>query len=428
VTPAPAAWLLVAAMAQHPTDTARAAQDSALRVFLDCPNIFCDFDYYRTEITFVNWVRERQDAQVHLLITTQPTGGGREYTLTFLGLERFAGAEDTLRHLSSATDTDDDIRKSLARAMRLGLVRFAAKTPAAERLEVSYSAPAGAAAQVRDPWDNWVFSLQLNSNLFGEKTYKFRYVSGRVSARRIAEGWKIRLSANQSYNQSDYTIPVFDSTGTQTGETIVTSITRSNGGKALIVKSVGRRWSAGIQASVFSSTYSNQDLSLSAGPAIEFDLFPYSQSTRKLLTLRYGISLATFNYRDTTIFNKVAETLGSQSLTIALDVKQPWGSAGVSVEGSHYLHDVNENLVRMLGNGSMRLFKGLSFEFFGGLDLIHNQRALRKGGATEQEVLLRRRQLATSYLYRGFFGLRYQFGSKYANVVNPRFEGGEDFF
>jgi hypothetical protein len=415
-------------MAQHPSDTARVTQDSALRVFLDCPNTFCDFDYYRTEITFVNWVRERQDAQVHLLITTQPTGAGREYTLTFLGLERFASVEDTLHHLSNSTDTDDDIRKSLARAMRLGLVRFAAKTPVAERLEVSYSAPAGAAAPVHDPWNNWVFSLQLNSNFFGEKTYKFRYVSGRVSARRIAEGWKIRLSANQSYNQSDYTIPVFDSTGTQTGETIVTSITRSNGGKALIVKSVGRRWSAGIQASVFSSTYSNQDLSLSAGPAIEFDLFPYSQSTRKLLTLRYGISLATFNYRDTTIFNKVAETLGSQSLTIALDVKQPWGSAGVSVEGSHYLHDVNENLVRMLGNGSMRLFKGLSFEFFGGLDLIHNQRALRKGGATEQEVLLRRRQLATSYLYRGFFGLRYQFGSKYANVVNPRFEGGEDFF
>ena len=424
----PAALLLVAAVAQNPTDTARAAQDSALRVFLDCPDSFCDFDYYRTEITFVNWVRERQDAQVHVLITTQPTGGGREYTLTFLGMQRFAGAEDTLRHLSRSTDTDDDVRKSLARAMRLGLVRFAAKTPVAQRLEISYSAPAGPAAQVHDPWNNWVFSLSMNSNFFGEKTYKFRYISGRVSASRIAEVWKIKLSTNQNYNQSDYTIPVFDSTGTQTGETIVTNITRSNGCNLLVVKSIGRQWSAGIKASAFSSTYSNQDLSLSAGPAIEFDLFPYSQSTRKLLTLRYGISLQTFNYRDTTIFNKVAETLGSQSLSVALDVKQPWGSAGVSVEGSHYLHDFNANLLQMFGNGSVRLFKGLSFDFFGGLDLIHNQRAIRKGAATEQEVLLRRRQLATSYVYQGFFGLRYQFGSKYANVVNPRFEGGGGFF
>ena len=423
-----AAWLLMAAIAQNPTDTTRAAQDSALRVFLDCPNTSCDFDYYRTEITFVNWVRERQDAQVHLLITTQPTGGGREFTLTFLGLERFTGVEDTLRHLSQASDTDDDVRKSLARTMRLGLVRFAARTPVGQRLEISYNAPAGAAAPVHDRWNNWVFSLGMNSNFFGERTYKFRYISGRVSADRIAERWKIRLSANQSYNQSDYTIPIFDSTGTEVGETNVTSITRSNGGNVLVVRSIGRQWSAGIKASAFSSTYSNQDLSLTVGPAIEFDVFPYSQSTRKLLTVRYGLNLVTFDYRDSTIFNKVAETLGSQSLSVALDVKQPWGSAGVSVEGSHYLHDFNENLLQMFGNGSVRLFKGLSFDFFGGLDLIHNQRAIRKGGATEQEILLRRRQLATSYLYQGFVGLRYQFGSKYANVVNPRFEGGGGFF
>src|SRR5256885_14422947 len=99
-------------------DSTRSAQDSAPRVFLDCPDSFCDFDYYRTEITFVNWVRDRQFAQLHLLITTQSTGGGREYTLTFIGLERFAGVEDTLRWLSRSIDTDDDIRKGLARTMR----------------------------------------------------------------------------------------------------------------------------------------------------------------------------------------------------------------------------------------------------------------------------------------------------------------------
>ena len=71
-------------------DSTRTVQDSAVRVFLDCPDTFCDFDYYRTEITFVNWVRDRQFAQVHVLVTTQSTGGGQEYTLSFIGLERFA--------------------------------------------------------------------------------------------------------------------------------------------------------------------------------------------------------------------------------------------------------------------------------------------------------------------------------------------------
>src|ERR1041385_6094694 len=76
-------------------DSTRTAQDSAVRVFLDCPDSFCDFDYYHTEITFVNWVRDRTYAQVHVLVTTQGTGGGQEYTLAFIGQERFAGTADT---------------------------------------------------------------------------------------------------------------------------------------------------------------------------------------------------------------------------------------------------------------------------------------------------------------------------------------------
>ena len=50
--------------------------------------------------------------------------------------------------------------------------------------------------------------------------------------------------------------------------------------------------------------------------------------------------------------------------------------------------------------------------------------SIPRAGPTEQDVLLQRRQLATSYQYFGFFSLRYTFGSKFANIVNPRFEGG----
>src|SRR6266545_8275135 len=175
------------AQVQPPGDSTRAAQDSALRVFLDCPNSFCDFDYYRTEITFVNWVRDRQFAQVHVLITTQDTGGGREYTLTFIGLERFAGAADTLHSISRSTDTDDDIRKSLARTMRLGLIRFAAQTPVAPRIEISYSAPAQAAAAVKDRWNFWVMNVGLSSFLRGEETQSFANLNASLSANRITE-------------------------------------------------------------------------------------------------------------------------------------------------------------------------------------------------------------------------------------------------
>src|ERR1700737_5338717 len=79
--------------AQQPTPQP-AARDSAppsarLRVFLDCN--FCDFDFMRTEINFVDYVRDRQDAQLHILVTNQPTGGGGNgFTGLFTGQEELA--------------------------------------------------------------------------------------------------------------------------------------------------------------------------------------------------------------------------------------------------------------------------------------------------------------------------------------------------
>jgi len=404
-------------------DTTRTVQDSAVRVFLDCPDTFCDFDYYRTEITFVNWVRDRQFAQVHLLVTTQTTGSGQEYTLTFIGVERFAGAVDTLRWMSKAADTEDDIRRGLAQTMRVGLVRFAARTPVGSLLGISYAAPAKAAAQVRDPWNYWVFRAGANANLQGEKTFKFQNWFGSVSADRITERWKIRFSLSQSYTQTDFTVTSLDSTGAPFDETI-TNISRGYDGSSLIVRSLTGHWSLGGRALVSSSTFLNEDLVVGVAPALEYDVVPYSQSTRKLLTIRYQVGPTTYRYRDTTIFNRLSETRFNQSLNVSLSVKQPWGSTGVALEGSNYLHDFRKNRVTMFGNGQFRIYKGLSLQFFGSVGLIHDQLFISKEGASEQAVLLRRRQLATSYRYFGFFTLSYTFGSKFANIVNPRFEGG----
>jgi len=409
-------------------DSTRTAQDSAVRVFLDCPDTFCDFDYYRTEITFVNWVRDRQYAQVHILVTTQSTGGGREYTLSFIGLERFAGTADTLRWTSRTSDTQDDIRRGMAQTMRLGLVRFAARTPVARTLEISYSAPTNAAAQVRDPWNYWVFRVGLSGNLNGEKSYKSQFWYGSSSASRITEKWKIKFSISQNYNQTDFSFPVFDSTGAEIGEQKIRNITRGNDGSALVVRSLGAHWSAGARAFGSSSTYLNEDLVVGFAPALEYNVLPYTQSTRRLLTFRYEVGPTAFWYRDSTIFNRLRETRFSQTLNASLSIKQPWGSAGVALQGSNYLHDFHKNRLTVFGNGEFRIYKGLSFTMFGSVGLIHDQLSIPKGGASEQEVLLRRRQLATSYQYFGYFSLSYTFGSKFANIVNPRFEGGGGSF
>ena len=51
-------------------------------------------------------MRDRSDADVHVLVTTQDTGGGgTEYTLKFIGLGSFVGVEQTLRYSAPPTAT-----------------------------------------------------------------------------------------------------------------------------------------------------------------------------------------------------------------------------------------------------------------------------------------------------------------------------------
>jgi hypothetical protein len=424
---------LLGATAQLPTDTSSSARDSALRVFFDCPGFGsgCDFDYLRTEITYVNWVRNREDAQIHVLISLLNTGsGGNQYTVTFIGLQRFAGAADTLIYSSGPTDTQDDQRKGLGHIIKLGLVRFVAATPLGAHVDVSYQAPVTqrAITPSHDPWDSWVFRTSLNGNFFAQQSSNNLGLFGSISANRITDKWKTQLSLNANYSESNYhfrdivTDSVGDSIGTQ-GVTISTSI-RGFGFDLLEVKSLGPHWSAGLRASGARANFLNENYTVSGGPAVEYDIFPYAQATRRQLTLEYQITPMYFDYNDTTVFFKTAETLVRQTLNIGLSATQPWGSLSFSIEAASYIPKINQNHLSIFGSGDVRLFRGFSFNFFASASAITDQRNLAITSPDLPDVLLQRRQLKTSFQYQAFMGVSYTFGSTLNNVVNPRFGGG----
>src|SRR6266540_3296119 len=119
---------------------------SRLRVYIDCNVSGCDFDYLRSEIEFVDYMRDRQDASLHVLVTAQPTGSaGTEYVLNFIGKRELASLSDTLLFQVAQTASQDDKRKALAHSLKLGLVRYVAKTGSAQALDVKYASPAVAA-------------------------------------------------------------------------------------------------------------------------------------------------------------------------------------------------------------------------------------------------------------------------------------------
>ncbi len=187
------------------------------------------------------------------------------------------------------------------------------------------------------------------------------------------------------------------------------------------MKSISDHWSYGGTVYIGSSIFNNLDRSISVMPGIEYDIFPYSQSTRKQLRFLYSIGYNYFNYIDTTIYEKTEEGHAQHSINVAYSVIQKWGQIDLSSEYSNYLYDWSKNNVSVYGNFSLRVIKGLQLSFSGGASILHDQLGLAKTGATSEEILLKRKELATQFQYWGSFGVSYTFGSIYNNVVNPRF-------
>ena len=114
-----------------------------------------------------------------------------------------------------------------------------------------------------------------------------------------------------------------------------------------------------------------------------------------------------------------------EALTVAGSVTQRWGSVRTSVEGSHYFHDINKYHLTGSGSVELRLIRGFTLNFSGFAQKIHDQLHLAAGRLTPEQILLRQRQIATSYTYFGQVNFSYSFGSVFNAVVNPRM-GGSD--
>jgi hypothetical protein len=400
--------------------------DEALRLFLDCQASGChDLDYFRTEIKFVNWMRDRRDADVHLLITSQTTGsGGRSYELFFLGSGRFQSMTDTLTYVSGFDATSDEVRGGLAGVMKLGLMRYVAFTPAAGEIVIRSreeesgrptgpgARPGSTAGPQDDPWNFWVFRTSMNGSGSGESTYKSLGLSGSVSASRVTEEWKVSLRLRTSYNERSFDY----------GTVSTLAVTRSHSFNGLVARSLGDHWSAGLRGGASSSTFANQRLAVNVAPVVEWNFYPYSESTRRMLTVQYALEGSYFDYVEETIYFKTSESLLRHDLTASLGLTQPWGSANVYAGGGHFLRDLAQHSVGIGGFLNLRLARGFSVNLGGGVTRIQDLISVPAGEMTPEDVLLRRKQLQTDYRYFTHFGLSYTFGSVFMNVVNPRLQ------
>ncbi len=389
-------------------------RNGRLKLFLDCES--CDEDYIRQELIYVDYVRDRQQADVHVFSTSSPTGGeGRKYTCNFIGQERFAGLNYQLIYDAPATATADEQRQGFMNLLRSGLMPYLSQTPYQAYLTIDYSGPgadgsSGQGASEEDNWNSWVFVIKGGGQGESERAQDELQYEIELEANRITEAWKIRTKIENRY----------ESEHIRENGKVITSPSSRQSANGLIARSVGAKLAIGISGEVNRNTDRNINLGVRMAPAIEYNLFPYAMSERKLLTFTYRIGPQLLDYREETIFEQFREFHTQQSLKLKLDLRQPWGRVQSSLEGSHYLYDSRKNHLTWENDLEIRLFEGLALWIEMDLEAIHDQLNIPMREITLEELLLKRRELLTNYKMEWSIGLSYTFGSIYNSVVNPR--------
>lgn len=414
-------WLLCSSSGFAQSATPATPAGTSVRVFLDCG--FCDFDHLRVETPWVDFVRDRTAADVHLLLTRQQTGsGGDSYSMLVIGLRASSARRDTVVFETPPNSTDDARRNEIGRTIQLALVPYAIRTPAGRGLRVAGprrsndedDRPSGP-----DPWRAWVFELAFDAEVEAEKEQSDLQYSGELSARRITSALKVGMFADGNFDRSRRTL---DDDDDEQGT--LTSIRESYAGGIVAVKSVGRKWGVGAELAASSSSFENTSLAVRAAPAVEYSFWPYEEATRRQLVFQYSIGVSTFRYREQTVFDRFRETRPSHAFVVGYDVRQPWGSADAGLEASSYLDKFSQNRLVFSTEWDVRLARGLELEIGGSGSLIHDQLSIPKRDATPEEILQDLRARATDFRYDFRIGFSYTFGSIFNSVVNPRFGTG----
>ena len=388
------------------------SQQKQVRFFLDCDD--CDFTFVRQELPFVSFVRDPKLAQVHILSSFSRTGsGGRRYVLNFIGMNEMEGNHFEYTYFAEQSDSEDDIRRGLLQLLKAGIVQYysVAGILSSVELELSPGENSLVATELKDRWNLWIFNLEGGTRFEKEANQNEFSLNTEFEVEKVTEAWKTRFEVEYSIDSENY----FND-----GEKISNNQQNTEVGVDYI-KSLSQRWSAGAFSGYNSQTYLNIRNMVYADAGIEYNIFPWDISNRKVFTFRYTAGVNLYDYNEITIYGKLHETLYHESLSLNLRMVQPWGNIETSLEGRHYFHDFTKNRLTLDSNFSVRLSKALSVYWELQAEMVHDQLYLPQGDTSLEDLLLRRRKLATDYEFRGEMGIRFTFGSIYSNVVNERF-------
>jgi len=394
-----------------------------LKVFIDC-HTGCDMTFIRSEINIVDFLLDRQAADVHVLITDQNTGGGGdEYQLIFFGQNQFKHMTDTIKFINEPNATDFEERDMLIKYIKLGLAPYIARTKMGKEVDIKMKTdklPDSAKSSVlktKDPWNYWIFRTGIFGSINEEESVKESSFNGNISASRITEETKLVFELNGGKNKT-----IFEYEDDSTG-LIQKEIIRNDNYdfSHYLIKSISNHWSWGYEAGLSRSTRSNNKRRTIFRTGVEYNIFPYKEVNTKYFTIAYVLDVRHNSYIDSTLYDKKNETLFGHSIESNMAFNQKWGTIEMGIEYHNYFHKWRILNLEAYLELEIRITGGLSFSVFTFGELLRDQIYLPKEKASLEDVLTRRRELESGYRFGTHFGINYRFGSKLNNFVNPRF-------
>jgi hypothetical protein len=387
-----------------------------VKVFLDC-SWRCDADFFQRKMPYIDFYKDPKTANLHVIVNGErSSNGGEVVTFRFIGVNEFENVDNTLTVDILPNTSDDSERKQYLKVLNKGVYAYIIRTKANDVVSLSYSETEAEAEEKeieKDKWNNWAFRTSIGGSFNGEEGYKNSRYNGSFTANRITAESKLTSSFFVYSTISKFE---YDNFSLETEK-------KSKRVNMTYVKSKGEHLSIGARVNYSQSTSQNYNGHYQLSPCVEYNLFPYSESSEHRLSLLYGISANHNDYTDTTVYLKTSENFASHIFEFTYDNYQTWGSFSFSISGNQILDkdDMQKYNIWISNNIEWNIAKGLSLDYWGYINFDRSQIHLPLDGATYEEIILRQKELESNYFYYMNFGISYTFGSMKNNVVNPRF-------
>ena len=367
----------------------------------------------RTELSYFDFVRDRFEADIQILIIEQEqSNGGKKFTIQFKGAKQWSNVNDTLFFNTQQANTPDDIREALLQQISIFLVHIIPLNNLPPNLVIEFpKRENNRIDSIKDKWNFWVFTPGIEGWAEGGTNNLWTSLKSDFTIRRINNQSKFIAKPYYNLISSFINLDSAKLSGTAA----------DYGLNLLYAKSISAHWSVGGIVQIGHNYFLNIKNAYKIAPVVEYNIFPFSMNTVKQVRFAYQIGLNNFNYLDTTVFNVLSENRFYQRLTLNIEYNRPWGSIMTGVFHNSYLNNFKQNRTGLNANLSLRLFEGFSLTLEGNVFFINDQISLLKNNLADEAYFLGTQQLPAKLNYLIDFGVRYTFGSIYNNIVNPRF-------